>query len=83
MGRPIGPREVHRYSIEFKIQAVKLALHPDIQTQDVPHALISTRSCSRSGRRTAARRFAPRDTWQNRSVRRHEATAVAPSRAWA
>ena len=30
-----GPRTVHRYTLEFKIQAVKLANHPEIQTQDV------------------------------------------------
>jgi transposase-like protein len=45
MAAPVGPKKVHRYSIEFKIQAVKLSLHPEIQTQDV----ISTRI------RTAAR----------------------------
>ncbi len=39
MAAPIGPKKVHRYTVEFKIQAVKLALHPDIQTQDVAHAL--------------------------------------------
>ena len=39
MAAPIGPKKVHRYSIEFKIQAVRLSLHPEIQTQDVAHAL--------------------------------------------
>ena len=39
MAAPVGPKKVHRYSLEFKIQAVKLANHPDIQTQDVAHAL--------------------------------------------
>ena len=39
MAAPVGPKKVHRYSNEFKIQAVKLANHPDIQTQDVAHAL--------------------------------------------
>ena len=39
MAAPVGPKKVHRYTIEFKIQAVKLAQHPDIQTQDVAHAL--------------------------------------------
>jgi len=39
MAAPVGPKKVHRYSNEFKIQAVKLSLHPDIQTQDVAHAL--------------------------------------------
>jgi transposase len=29
----------HRYSTEFKITAVKLASHPDIETQDVAAAL--------------------------------------------
>jgi transposase len=36
---PVGPKKVHRYTIEFKIQAVRLSLHPEIQTQDVAHAL--------------------------------------------
>lgn len=39
MAKSIGPKKVHRYSNEFKVQAVRLALHPDIQTQDVAHAL--------------------------------------------
>jgi len=39
MAAPIGPKKVHRYSIEFKIQAVRLSLHPEIQTQDVAQAL--------------------------------------------
>jgi transposase len=39
MAAPVGPKKVHRYSNEFKIQAVKLANHPDIQTQDVAQAL--------------------------------------------
>jgi transposase len=39
MAAPIGPKKVHRYTVEFKIQAVRLSLHPDIQTQDVAHAL--------------------------------------------
>src|SRR5262245_52555960 len=39
MAAPVGPKKVHRYAIEFKIQAVKLANHPEIQTQDVAHAL--------------------------------------------
>ncbi|HVP56830.1 MAG TPA: transposase [bacterium] len=39
MAAPVGPKKVHRYSLEFKIQAVKLANHPDIQTQEVAHAL--------------------------------------------
>ena len=39
MAAPVGPKKVHRYTIEFKIQAVRLSLHPDIQTQDVAHAL--------------------------------------------
>ncbi len=38
MAAPLGPKKVHRYTVEFKIQAVKLANHPDIQTQDVAHA---------------------------------------------
>jgi transposase len=39
MAASVGPKKVHRYSLEFKIQAVRLANHPDIQTQDVAHAL--------------------------------------------
>jgi transposase len=39
MAAPVGPKKVKRYSDEFKIQAVKLSLHPEIQTQDVAHAL--------------------------------------------
>ena len=39
MAAPVGPKKVHRYTLEFKIQAVKLASHPDIQTRDVAYAL--------------------------------------------
>jgi len=39
MAAPVGPKKVHRYTLEFKIQAVRLSLHPDIETQDVAHAL--------------------------------------------
>ena len=39
MGKPIGPKKVHRYSNEFKVQAVRLSLHPEIPTQDVATAL--------------------------------------------
>jgi transposase len=39
MAAPVGPKKVHRYAIEFKIQAVRLANHPEIETQDVAHAL--------------------------------------------
>ena len=39
MAAPVGPKKVHRYSNEFKVQAVRLSLHPEIQTQDVAHAL--------------------------------------------
>jgi transposase len=39
MAAPVGPKKVKRYSNEFKVQAVKLANHPEIQTQDVAHAL--------------------------------------------
>ena len=39
MAAPTGPKKVHRYTVEFKVQAVKLASHPDIQTQDVAKAL--------------------------------------------
>jgi len=39
MAATVGPKKVHRYTVEFKIQAVQLSLHPEIQTQDVAHAL--------------------------------------------
>ena len=39
MAAPVGPKKVHRYSLEFKLQAVRLANHPEIQTQDVAKAL--------------------------------------------
>ncbi len=39
MGRPIGPRKVHRYSPEFKLTAVKLSRMPGVQVQTVADAL--------------------------------------------
>jgi transposase len=39
MAAPVGPKKVNRYSLEFKLQAVRLANHPEIQTQDVAKAL--------------------------------------------
>jgi len=39
MAAPTGPKKVHRYTVEFKIQAVRLSSHPEIQTQDVAQAL--------------------------------------------
>ena len=39
MGRPIGPKKVHRYSKEFKLTAVKLSGMPGVQVQTVAHAL--------------------------------------------
>lgn len=39
MAATVGPKKVHRYSLEFKLQAVRLASLPDIQTQDVARAL--------------------------------------------
>lgn len=39
MGRPIGPKKVHRYSIEFKLTAVKLSGMPGVQVQTVAEAL--------------------------------------------
>lgn len=35
MGTPVAPRKVHRYTNEFKVQAVRLSPSPDFQTQDV------------------------------------------------
>jgi transposase len=39
VGRPIGPRKVHRYSVEFKLTAVKLSGMPGVQVQTVAEAL--------------------------------------------
>ena len=39
MAAPVGPKKVNRYTLEFKIQAVRLSNHPEIQTQDVAKAL--------------------------------------------
>src|SRR5438445_9010457 len=39
MAAPVGPKKVHRYTVGFKIQAVRLSLDTEIQTQDVAHAL--------------------------------------------
>ena len=39
MAAPVGPKKVHRYTVKFKIQAVRLSLHPEIPTQDVARAL--------------------------------------------
>jgi transposase len=39
MGRPIGPKRVHRYSVEFKLTAVKLSGMPGVQVQTVADAL--------------------------------------------
>ena len=39
MGRPIGPKKVHRYSVEFKLTAVKLSAMPGVQVQTVANAL--------------------------------------------
>ena len=39
MGRPIGPRKVHRYSTDFKLAAVKLSGMPGVQVQTVAAAL--------------------------------------------
>lgn len=39
MAATVGPKKVHRYSLEFKIQAVRLASLRDIQVQDVARAL--------------------------------------------
>ena len=39
MGRPIGPRKVHHYSVEFKLTAVKLTRMPGVEVQTVAAAL--------------------------------------------
>ena len=39
MGRRIGPKKVHRYSLEFKLTAVKLSGIPGVQVRTVANAL--------------------------------------------
>ena len=39
MGRPIGPKKVHRYSVEFKLTAVKLSRMSGVEVQTVAEAL--------------------------------------------
>jgi transposase len=39
VGRPIGPKKVYRYSVEFKLTAVKLSDMPGVQVQTVAGAL--------------------------------------------
>ena len=39
MGRPIGPKKVHRYSADFKLTAMKLSRVPGVQVQTVAKAL--------------------------------------------
>ena len=39
MGRAIGPKKVHRYSVEFKLTAVKLSGMPGVQVRTVANAL--------------------------------------------
>ncbi len=34
MAAPVGPKKVHRYTLEFKVQAVRLSNRPEIETQD-------------------------------------------------
>ena len=38
MSRP-GPKKVHRYSVEFKLTAVKLSHMPRVEVQTVANAL--------------------------------------------
>ena len=38
MGKP-GPRKIHRYSVEFKLPAVKLSHMPEVEVQTVANAL--------------------------------------------
>ena len=38
MGKP-GPRKIHRYSVEFKLTAVKLSHMPEVEVQTVANAL--------------------------------------------
>ena len=39
MGRPIGTKKVHRYSVGFKLTAVKLSGIPGVEVQTVANAL--------------------------------------------
>ena len=39
MARIKGPKKILRYSNVFKVQAVRLASHPEIQVKDVAEAL--------------------------------------------
>src|SRR5262245_22347763 len=39
MARRIGPKKVHRYSVEFKLTAVKLSQMPGVEVQTVAEAL--------------------------------------------
>ena len=39
MARPIGPKKVQRYSLEFKLKAVKLSQMPGVEVQAVAEAL--------------------------------------------
>jgi transposase len=39
VGRPIGPKKVHRYSVDFKLTAVRLSGMPGVQAQTVAAAL--------------------------------------------
>lgn len=39
MAAPVGPKKVNWYTLEFKIQAVRLSNQPEIQTQNVAKAL--------------------------------------------
>ena len=38
MGKP-GPKKIHRYSVEFKLTAVKLSHMPEVEVQTVANAL--------------------------------------------
>ena len=46
MGRPIGPKRVHRYSVEFELTAVKLSGLPRMQALLVAgSSRIASRCC--------------------------------------
>jgi hypothetical protein len=44
MGRPIGPRKVHRYSLDFKLTAVKLSRTTRATIDQEPGATQADRS---------------------------------------
>ena len=72
MAAPVGPKKVNRYTVEFKIQAVKLASHPEFQVQDVAQALeyfLKNRGLKPSLSWTGTGEFPRESIWQGREER--------------